>query len=189
MIDITKLNDDIARGYLYYSDLIYNILINKSYGINTCINEKPLYHILLALKYELLQDIPNNEVLEQLQICLLNIIGEESIINNSIVYYGFLDTKTILSQSDIITQGISSSIVSQLSYVINLNSSQDYKYVWVAELLTEPLKTTWEDTVNNLNRGNIGTDQDLFSIPQISGLYRVYITEYKTIFSNPIEFN
>lgn len=187
MVDIDQLNADIVRGYAYYSNLIAGILQDKSYGIKDCIDEKPLYSILLALKFELLQDDPRDEILQNLQNCLIKIIGEDDPITYADIYYGFLDTKTILSPENIIL-GTGAQIVSQLDYIVNLNDSQDYKYVWVAEPVTEPSKGQWEDTVNNLNKGNIGTDQDLFGIPQTSGNFRVYITEYKTIFSNPILF-
>lgn len=185
MVDLNQLYADIARGYIYYSDLMANILEDKAYGIDNCIDEKPLYNILLALKFELLQEEPRDEVLASLQDCLIRIIGEGDMTQYATVYYGFLDTKTILSPEDIILNtGVQ--IVSQLDYIVNLNDSQQYKYVWVAEPVTEPLKGKWEDTVTDLNKGNIGTDQDLFGIPQMSGNFRVYITEYKTIFSNPI---
>jgi len=187
MVDINQLNADIVRGNQYYSNLVADILQDKSYGIKDCIEEKPLYNILLALQFELLQDEPNDDVLQNLQNCLIKIIGESDDTNYATVYYGFLDTKTILSPSNIIL-GTGVQIESQLEYTLNLNDSLDYKYVWIAEPLTEPLKGQWKDTVNNLNKGYIGTDQDLFNTPTTSGSFRVYITEYKTIFANPILF-
>ncbi len=57
----------------------------------------------------------------------------------------------------------------------------------MAEPSGQPLKNKWyADTLNN---GNIGSNDDLFNAPVISGEYRFYITNYQTQNTSlPIQF-
>lgn len=89
---------------------------------------------------------------------------------------------------------------SNYSYTSGSNIIGDYrsytepKYLCMAELSTEPLKTKWDgDEAGSLNQGNIGGNtgetDNLFANPAIIGSWRVYITEYPTQNNQfPIEF-
>lgn len=104
------------------------------------------------------------------------------------VYYGWKDDNTVLTESEILatittvgyTEGAS-------SYIIPWQTETEIKFLWWAELLTEPLKTKWQDTVNTPNNGNIGTEDDLFGAAVTVDSLRFYQSVYATTAAYPLQ--
>lgn len=109
------------------------------------------------------------------------------------VYWGWTPTYGVLSPSDIVTtaQG-SDTIIPGSNITADYTANTQPMYLWMAEPLTEPLKTKWDgDAGGNLNQGNIGGSMggNLFESPASSGSFRFYITGWLTQNTDyPIEF-
>ena len=125
-------------------------------------------------------DILNNEKYDEMT---LNILPSRQVN----VYFGTVDTRDILTEPEIIASD-SIKIDRGTEYEIDFVYPENPKFYWFAEPITEPIKTFWRDKLLPLNGGNIGTDQDLFDEPIIVGVYRFYISVYKTQIENVVEF-
>lgn len=102
-------------------------------------------------------------------------------------YWGFKDDNSVLSQSAIVASPLNGTFTDGATIIANYTSNAVPKYLWMAELSTQPIKTNWYGSV--LNNGSIGGPSDLFGTPVISGSYRFYITQYQTQNTDtPIEF-
>lgn len=107
----------------------------------------------------------------------------------TIAYYGWREDNTTLTPSEIQGSENSVSFTSGATAVTaDFSAALEPRYLWYAEPSSEPLKTKWQDTVNLPNNGNIGTEEDLYGAPVISGSFRFYITTYQTTAPNPIQF-
>lgn len=124
-------------------------------------------------------DILNNEKHDEMT---LNILPSKQID----VYFGTVDTRDFPSEAEIIASD-SIKVDRGSDYEIDFTYPNEPKFYWFAELLTEPKKTFWRDKLLPLNGGSIGTDQDLFDEPIIVGIYRFYISVYKTQIENTVE--
>lgn len=104
-------------------------------------------------------------------------------------YWGFKADNSVLDETQIEASIYNTIFTSGSNITTNFNDGVGTPYfLWFAEPSTEPLKTKWQDTINGFNNGNIGTSDDLFDAPVISGSYRFYITVYQTEQPNPIQF-
>lgn len=104
------------------------------------------------------------------------------------VYYGWKDDNTELTEEEILdTVTTVSYTEGAADYTIPWQTNTGIKFLWWAELLTEPLKTKWQDTVNTPNNGNIGTEDDLFGAAVEVGTLRFYQSVYATTASYPIQ--
>jgi hypothetical protein len=92
-------------------------------------------------------------------------------------YYGFKDENTVLGQSAI-EAGTSGVFADGAQVDANYMANSAPKFLWVAIPVGQPLKTKWYTTV--ISNGNIGTPDDLFDAPVVSGTYNFYITNYQT---------
>jgi hypothetical protein len=105
----------------------------------------------------------------------------------SYVYFGYKETDTILTQSQILA---SSRIVinNGEDYEINFGGSSSPSYLWFAQPTTEQQKNKWEDIINPLNNGDIGTEDDLFGSHFVVGQFDYVQTNYETQQENLIRF-
>lgn len=118
---------------------------------------------------------------------ILDIHGE-FVGGQLIAYWGWKDTNTVLSSSAIRSSANSQAVLVHQSITCDFAGAIVPKYLWMAEPQQVDAKTKWQDIFQLSNNGSIGTDQDLFNAPTISGNFRFYITEYKTEQVNPIQF-
>ena len=104
------------------------------------------------------------------------------------IYYGWKDDNTELTEEEILdTVTTVSYTEGAADYTIPWQTNTGIKFLWWAELLTEPLKTKWQDTVVVANNGNIGTEDDLFGAAVEVGTLRFYQSVYATTASYPIQ--
>lgn len=102
------------------------------------------------------------------------------------VYYLFSDTNTLPTEEEILASD-SVNIVPGSDYVVPVNNGET-KYVMIAELLTEPAKVRWDDTVDTDNNGTIGANKTILAGVTVD-TFRVYVTNFKTEFPNPIKLS
>lgn len=103
------------------------------------------------------------------------------------VYYGFRNTNVTPIESEILSSPFINISGNPVNYTLPLDINTSANYIWFAEDITEPIKTKWVDINNPLNSGFIGSSTDLFGTPIIVGSKRVYMTQYKTQFSYPVQ--
>lgn len=188
MADEATIRNLLANGKEVYSVLVEEWSRRFDIGIDICHDRiKNLQEIIMALEYQLAEGLITDKTTQELYKCLAREVGYIPISGTS-VYFGYLDVSAVLTPSQIEASTNKVTIATGLEYTLNLDLSPTLKYVWIAESTAEPLKLQWKDVVFTLNTGNIGTAEDLFGLPATSGGYRFYITEYKTIFTNPIKF-
>lgn len=101
------------------------------------------------------------------------------------VYFGFANNRVILNEDEILKSTNFIIVNKGSDYDIHWPDSKEV-YYWFAESISEPVKTKWEDIAQPINKGNIGTDNDLFPDPIEIGSFRYYITVYKTQMGNSI---
>lgn len=189
MTDPEIILEDIIRGFEFYSTSVSSEISIQEMGNNICpcdLDYQCLLYILKSLEWRLEQEKYDNTT-ELLYKKLILIIGTQSDITQVKFYYGIKDTSSTLT----IEQILASSFITRntgINPTITFPTNSLPKYYWFAELLTEPTKTKWQDTIVDLNFGNIGTSSDLFGAPVTVSTYRFYDTEYATQFSNPIQF-
>ncbi len=105
------------------------------------------------------------------------------------MYWGWKDDQDLLDETTIEASPNFQNILPPEDYICSFAGGDETpQYLWFAEPLICDAKTKWQDTIQIINNGSIGTDQDLFGATQTSGGYRFYITEYQTQQSNPIQF-
>lgn len=100
------------------------------------------------------------------------------------VYYLFQDTNVIPSEATILASAFVN-VVTDSDYVVPINSGS-VKYVLIYEPTEEPNKGRWVDTVDPDNGGLI-ENGNTFQSSGYVGLFRGYITSFKTAFNNPIQ--
>ena len=186
MATLQEIGILLSKGKQYYSNIVSVWVAGLEIGVDLCHDKiKSLRETILALQYQFDSSLVD-KTSDQLYSCLERQIGYTTPELPLTAYFGFLDTKTVLSKSAIESSN-STNYGEGSAYTLHLEVNQTLKYVWFAELLTEPVKTDWQDTLNAFNKGLIGTSDDLFGATQTVDIYRYYITNYKTIFSNPIQ--
>lgn len=94
------------------------------------------------------------------------------------VYWGWKDAPITTTAEILDLQGSGQVATGANTIIANYTQNSAPKYLIMAEPADQPLKRKWFGT--DLNKGDIGTDQDLFGAPVIIGGYRVYTTAYKT---------
>lgn len=106
-----------------------------------------------------------------------------------IAYWGWKPANTILTPAEITASPNSQTVTPPQNITCSFAGGYGTPlYLWMAEPVVCSAKTKWQDTVQAFNNGNIGTNQDLFDSPVISGGFRFYITVYLTEQINPIQF-
>lgn len=100
------------------------------------------------------------------------------------VYWGWKDDRTVLTPSQIVAQAQGIATLTPGDFIAaDYTANNQPKYLWMAEPVTEPLKTAWDgDGASSLNQGIIGgaVGDNLFPDPDITGSFRLYITGYLT---------
>jgi len=100
----------------------------------------------------------------------------------SVAYWGSKASSGVLTYSQIIAgNGFDYEIGGDITVPLNV---PDYLIWWFAIPATEDIKDYYEDTVNPLNKGNIGTDQDLIYAPVlVTGT--VNMNYYEVVYAIP----
>ena len=180
--------DDVIRGKSFLTNLIHNEILADQSGIsnNNCdVDSECLLFILKALDYRIEQDLFDSTT-EKLYRDLILIIGKYVAPILSRFYYGIKDTAADLTLEQILASTYISSAYGS-NPIIPYTPGTVPKYPWMAELLIEPVKTKWQDTIVSFNNGDIGTNVDTFNYITV-GNYRVYDTNFATQFDYPIQF-
>lgn len=100
--------------------------------------------------------------------------------------YGWRDTNEIPTEMEIDTFLETDEINTEDDYTIDFPTISGQKYFIIAEPITEPVKTEWY--ANPLRFGDIGSFPETINVLNTTvGPYRVYITNYKTSFNDPIQ--
>lgn len=102
------------------------------------------------------------------------------------IYYWSQPTGVLPTEEQIVTKSFIT-VTSGNDYVIPFTADGQSLYRFVAQPTVEPNKVLWEDTVNALNKGAIGSPEDLFD-DAVVGTFEVYFTNYETEFANSIRF-
>lgn len=103
------------------------------------------------------------------------------------VKYAWKDDNTIPSELEIASYLETPEIIAGSDYTINFPTIVGQKYFLILEPINEPIKTKWY--ANPLRFGNMGTFPETINrLNTTVGPYRVYITNYKTSFTDPLEF-
>lgn len=189
MTDPQVIQDDVIRGNSFLNNLIHNEILADQSGIskNNCdVDSECLLFILKALQFRLDQEKYDKKT-EKLYRDLILIIGDYTQPSTIRFYYGTKDTDTLLTNSEILASSYIETS-SGSNPVIPYASVNTPKYYWMAELLTEPVKTKWQDTVVSFNNGNIGTSVDTFGPTVTVNSFRFYDTEFATQFDYPVQF-
>lgn len=179
---------DLIRGKAYFSQLNSENIENLFKGCGCGDSELSvcLARIVKALQYRVDQSI-YDEITDGLYTKMMLIIGDFVAPVQKKFYYTMKATSTPLTESQILALPFILA-ASGSNPVIPFDPLSPPQYGFMAELSTEPLKTKWQDTLEPLNKGDIGTSDDLFGLPLIVNTLRAYQTEYPTNFSNPIQF-
>lgn len=117
---------------------------------------------------------------------ILYVVPEGAVFN---VLYGWRDTGTVPTEQEISTYFESDDIISgEEEYTITFPTLNDQKYYLILEPITQPIKTKW--FANSLRNGNISGFPETIRLDSVTvGPYRVYITNYKTNFEDPIQLS
>lgn len=104
-----------------------------------------------------------------------------------LVYYGWKDTSSTLTYSEIIAADQFDFDHLQPEITVPFNVSE-FKYLWFAIPNGEPVKNYFQDAADAGNQAPIGGDSDLFGSPVlVAGTVDMdfYITNYKTYYDSP----
>jgi hypothetical protein len=95
-------------------------------------------------------------------------------------YWGWVADPASINSANAVTSLShgTGSFVTGATITADFRSNTSPLYLWMAEPAAQPLKTKWFGT--DLNKGNIGTDQDLFGAPTTVEGFRVYFTNFPT---------
>lgn len=184
---------DLAKGWAFLSDL-YQIRTQQL--IDGCVNcstdfKDRFQRVLLALHYRTGLNV-FDEYTEDLYQEMMRLFGESSStppvpVPKQKIYFGYKSSNIPLTIEQIEASSFREVSVNG-PYTINFGTQAQPLFPWFAEPLSQPVKKEWIDTVVSFNRGNIGTADDLFNAPIVIGNVRFYVSNYETIFENPIQF-
>lgn len=159
---------EIQRGKSHLSDLNEQFLVEVKRGCNDC---APNGYYKLASILDSLEDKAEigdyDDVSVELYNQMLYIIGGSEVpVGDIVAYFGSKDDGTVLTYSEIVTQGTQVIITDASSITFPFNVT-DFERWWFAIPSIEGAYAKYEDTVNVLNKGDIGTDQDLIGAPTL----------------------
>ena len=103
------------------------------------------------------------------------------------IYYGGRDTNALPTVQQI-EAGTMQRIRQGGEALPNYSTLTAPKFLWMAEPVSEPVKTVWYEAQNNQGAigGTAGSTENLFAAPVVIGSYRFYQTEYPTEVVNPV---
>jgi hypothetical protein len=120
---------------------------------------------------------------------ILGSSGSDSAIPAGLYFWGWQDTNTVLTDSEIASSPNFATVIPGSDLTADFSGGDATpQYLWMAEPATEPEKTLWQDTLVPLNNNSIGSPTDLFDSPIVVGFFRFYITVYPTQQDDPIQF-
>lgn len=185
----SEIAADLIRGKAYFSMLNANNIAELFKGCSCNGDNKLsvcLARIVKSLQYRADQGI-YDDITDTLYIQMILIIGEFSAAPLSKFYYTTKINSVPLTVEEILALPFIEAM-SGTNPIIPFSAGVSPQFALMAENVTEPIKTKWQDTVVSLNNGNIGASTDTFGILPIVGNFRVYQTNYATQFPYPIEF-
>jgi len=121
-----------------------------------------------------LKDMAGNPTQAIINYPILNLVQAAS---TGTAYYGWRDNFAFVLPEQI-EAGTPITFTLGGTIEADYRANSQFKYLWMAEPVSEPIKTKWYGSPTN--NGNIGGSGDLFYTFQTIGNYRVYVTAYKT---------
>lgn len=181
----TEIVAEIDRGKQYFSDLNEQFKADLKNG---CMDCAPKDYYRLSMIMQSLVDKESigdyDDVSKQLYDEMIYIIGGSEIpISDVIAYFGSKMDGTVLTYNQIIAQGTQVVIETGENVTIPFNVT-GFERWWFAIPAVEGTFNKYEDTINVLNKGDIGTDQDLIGAPTlVTGI--VNLNFYQNVYPVP----
>lgn len=176
--------DDIQAGKEYLSEMNQDLREDFLRGC-ACKseNQKILERVLIALDGKVELDEFDESMEANLDILYSIIGGIPTPVGQSVGYWGSKLDGVVLTYNQIITQGTAFNFQSGSDITVPINVT-GFERWWFAIPSIEGAYDKYEDTVNVLNKGDIGTDQDLIGAPTlVSGA--VNLNFYQNVYPVP----
>lgn len=193
MIPSTVLND-ISNAKRYFLDLLDQQRKDMETGseIKTQALSGELINVIDDLEFRISAGY-RDDATQRLYDRMMTIIGSYGIeptpepVGDRRIYFGVKQSNVLPTGPEILDGGFID-IISGEDYTLPLQTLAP-GYVWFAELISEPIKTAFEDTLTPSNNGPIGSGTGVFGRPLATvESFRVGMTRYETLFTNPITF-
>lgn len=161
----TEILELIQEGKAYLSDLNEEWKDDLKKGCNDCAPKE--YYRLARILDSLEDKTEYDEVAQKLIYEMVGIIGGEvTPVGQMLAYFGSKMDGTVLTYSQIVAQG-TPVVITDTQNITFPFSVTGFERWWFAIPSVEGAYDKYEDTVNVLNKGDIGTDQDLIGAPTL----------------------